>query len=159
MHRLRKLLGYPEAICLTDVRLTLDNRHCWVDVRAFKRLLGQADACRANDSLRKMELIEKAIALYKGEFVAAERQESWMILPAEHLKSQYFKNVWWLVSYLEQQGRWEKAVEYCEEFLKVDECREDIYRNLMICYRNLGEKAKPFLSINAAEKLFPPCWR
>jgi DNA-binding SARP family transcriptional activator len=152
LHRLRKLLGYPEAICLTDIRLTLDNRHCWVDVRVFERLLKQADASKANDSFRKMELIEKAIALYKGEFLAAERQESWMILPAEHLKSQYFKNVWWLVSYLEQQGRWEKAVEYCEEFLKVDECREDIYRNLMICYRNLGKKSEALLVYQRCRK-------
>ena len=152
LHRLRILLGYPEAICLADARLTLDNRHCWVDVRAFERLLKQADTCKADDSLRKMELIKKAIALYKGEFLARECQESWTILPAEHLKSKYFKNVWWLVSYLEQQGQWDNAVAYCEEFLQLDECREDIYRNLMICYRNMGKKSEALLVYQRCQK-------
>jgi DNA-binding SARP family transcriptional activator len=150
--RLRKLFCYPEAIILTDGKLTLDNRYCWVDAWAFERLLGQADALKADESLKKKELIEKAVALYKGDFFNGERQDSWMISSAEHLKSQYFKSVWWLVNYLQQQGQWDEAAEYCEKFLKVDACREDIYRNLMICQKNLGRKSEAMLVYQRCRK-------
>jgi hypothetical protein len=40
--RLRKLLKKEEAVALKDGQLSLSNRHCWVDVWAFERFLGQA---------------------------------------------------------------------------------------------------------------------
>lgn len=65
LHRLRGLLGYPDAIRLANGKLTLDNRYCWVDTWAFERLLGQADNCiaGANEESRKKDLIEKATSL------------------------------------------------------------------------------------------------
>lgn len=140
LQRLRKMLGHPESVCLANGKLTLDNRYCWVDTWAFERLLGQADNCRdgEKEEPRKKELLEKAISLYKGDFFSGEKEESWMILPVEHLKTRYFKSVWWLVNYLEKRKQWNKAARHCENFLKSDECREDIYRKLMLCHKNMG---------------------
>jgi DNA-binding SARP family transcriptional activator len=145
LQRLRKLLGYPEAIDLTDGKITLDNRYCWVDAWAFERLLGQTDACKASEPLKKKELIEKAITLYNGSFLSGEREEPWMISSSEYLKSKYFKSIWWLVNYMEEQGQWEQAADLCEKFLKVDACREDIYRKLMICHNKMERKNEALL--------------
>lgn len=154
LQRLRKLLGYPEAIRLKDGNLSLNNRYCWVDVRAFERLLEQAQHCKEpSEASHKKELIEKAITLFEGGFFAGEHEEPWMIAPSERLKSGFFKSVWWLVRYLGEQGLWEKAAECCERFLAVDDCREDIYRNLMICYRNLGKKSEALLAYERCRRV------
>jgi DNA-binding SARP family transcriptional activator len=153
LHRLRKLLGYPEAIVMTDGKITLDNRYCWVDTWAFERLLGQSDACKSTDPLKKKELIEKAVALYHGNFLAGEREEPWLISSSEHLKSKYFKGIWWLVNYLEEQGQWAQAADLCEKFLKVDACREDIYRNLMICHHKMQKKSEALLAYQRCCKI------
>jgi len=39
LHRLRSLLGDKDALLLDEGRLTLDPNHCWVDARAFERLV------------------------------------------------------------------------------------------------------------------------
>ena len=44
LERLREMLGDDRAVLLRDGRLTLNNRHCWVDVWEFERILGRADA-------------------------------------------------------------------------------------------------------------------
>ena len=46
LSRLRKLLGKEDALVLREGRLSLSNRHCWVDVWAFERSLGQAEEAR-----------------------------------------------------------------------------------------------------------------
>ena len=43
LSRLRKLLGTDDALVLKDGRLSLSNRHCWVDAWAFERFLAQAE--------------------------------------------------------------------------------------------------------------------
>jgi LuxR family maltose regulon positive regulatory protein len=145
LQRLRKLLGYPEAIRLTDGKLSFDDHYCWVDARAFERLLGEADSCKAHETLKKKGLIEKAINLYNGAFLTGEKEESWMIAFAERLKAKYFKSIWWLVAYLQEQGQWAQASVLCEKFLEVDECREEIYRNLMICHQKLERTSEALL--------------
>ena len=73
LHRLRRLLGRPEALIVRDGRVTLDNRYCWVDVWAFERLLGQADELR-----KKGETGSRALVDGKGHRVVS----GWIFLPA-----------------------------------------------------------------------------
>lgn len=147
LQRLRKMLGCQDAVRLKEGRISLNDRYCWVDARAFERLLEQAQRCKEPaEASHKKELIEKAITLFKGGYFAGEHEEAWMIAPSERLKSGFFKSVWWLVRYLGEQGLWEQAADCCEKFLVVDDCREDIYRNLMVCYRNLGKKSEALLA-------------
>ena len=142
LYRLRKLLGRPEALIVRDGRVTLDNRYCWVDVWAFERLLGQADELRKQgETNRARQSTEKAIVLYRGHFLAGECNDPWIVTPTERMKSSFFKSASWLGRYLGEAGDWEQAAEYYERFLQLDECREDFYRLLMVCYDNLGRKS------------------
>lgn len=62
LHRLRRLLRYPEAVRLWGGQLTLDPQLCQVDVWAFERALRAA---------RGQDEIEAALSLYHGPFMAA----------------------------------------------------------------------------------------
>jgi DNA-binding SARP family transcriptional activator len=143
LHRLRKLLMCPEAISFRNGRVSLDDRYCWVDARAFERLLVHADEYKKQGKTdRAYEYTDKAIKLYKGAFLAGEREELWMVLLSERLRGKYVQSVWWLGQTLEAAGRWDTAVAYYELCLEVDECMEEIYRRLMVCYQNLGRRSE-----------------
>jgi LuxR family maltose regulon positive regulatory protein len=143
LHRLRKLLAHPEAISFREGRVTLDERYCWVDAWAFERLLAHADESKTQGKAeRARELVEKAIGLYRGSFLAGEREEPWMVSPSERLRSKYLKGVWWLGHCLETAGHWEKAAGYYDRCLEADDCMEEMYRRLMVCYKHLGKRSE-----------------
>src|SRR4030095_3427609 len=64
LHRLRGLLGREQAILRQEGRLSLDSRHCWVDVWALGRLLGRAETAASHP-----QLIRQAAGLYRGAFL------------------------------------------------------------------------------------------
>jgi len=139
LHRLRKLLGNADTLRLSDGKLTLDNRYCWVDTWAFERLLGQAEECRRQGHHETaLEFVSKALDLYRGGFLAGEREESWAVSPAERLRAKFLKGTSWLGEHLEKTKAWDEAAAHYEKCLAADDCSETIYRRLMICYTNLN---------------------
>jgi DNA-binding SARP family transcriptional activator len=139
LHRLRKLLGNADALRLSDGKLTLDNRYCWVDTWAFERLLGQAEECRRQGNHgTALEFVSKALDLYRGGFLAGEREESWAVSPAERLRAKFLKGTSWLGEHFEKIQDWDGAAVHYEKCLTADDCSETIYRRLMVCYTNLN---------------------
>src|SRR5207244_3824637 len=92
IHRLRRLLGHEEAIVRKDDALSLDGRHCWVDVWALERLLDRAEgaaARRAGDAGARAEAIgatERAVELYQGSFLGGEADTPWATPLADRLR-------------------------------------------------------------------------
>ena len=141
LHRLRKLLGSMEAIRTQEGKLSLDGRICWVDALAFEQLLDEAEALKTRGKPEQVcELTDRAIQLYHGMFLSGEPEEWWAASMSEHLQARYVKAVLWMLKYLEDLGRWEEAAAYCERSIALYPLAEDIYRRLMVCYRNLGRR-------------------
>ena len=94
LRRLRKMLGNEKAVLLREGRVTLNDRYCWVDAFAFESLLTQIDAAIVSADVRPEEthtanLAEKAIALYKGPFLAGEASRSWAVGMGERMRSKF----------------------------------------------------------------------
>ena len=143
VHRLRKLLGDPEALRLSDGKLTLDNRYCWVDAWAFERILGHSDECiRQKKTEAAGKFMKRGLALYRGRFLDGEREASWTVSPAERLRGKFLKGASWLGRYLEGTQAWDDAAAHYEQCLGADDCIEDTYRRLMVCYDRLGRKGE-----------------
>ena len=69
LHRLRKWLGYPEALLFSNGLAALDRRFCWTDVWAFESLVEKADALLNQKKVNQaIEMTQQAIFLYKGCF-------------------------------------------------------------------------------------------
>ena len=142
-HRLRQLIGHENAIQHKEGRLTFDDRQCWVDVWAFERLLGQAEEEKKRGSAENaVQCIEKAIHLYNGPFLADEIGQSWIISTRERCRSRFIRGLTWLGHYWQDQKNWEKAIESYQRGLEIDDVAEELYQQLMICYRELGRKAE-----------------
>ena len=76
LHRLRRLLGTPDAVRLCAGRLSLDSQVCTVDAWVFERALrGAADA----------EAIEAVLDTYPGPFLADD-PGPWALAARERLE-------------------------------------------------------------------------
>jgi DNA-binding SARP family transcriptional activator len=154
LHRLRQLIGHDKAIQLREGKLTLEDRHCWVDVWAFERLLRQAENEEKKGSAENViQFIQKGLEVYRGPFLAGEIEQPWMISLREHSRGQFLRGVTWLGHYWEKTEQWEKAIECYQRGLEVDDLAEEFYQGLMNCYQHLGQKAKALSVYNRCKRI------
>jgi ATP/maltotriose-dependent transcriptional regulator MalT/DNA-binding SARP family transcriptional activator len=165
LSRLRQLLGIEKALRFQEGKATLDNRYCRVDAWAFERIVGQAEAVwnqggqPAESDLRLKEVItegvrltQKALGMYKGHFLPADEAYFWTTSYRERLRSKYLRAIMRLGNYLKETGQWEKAIEFYEGVLEVDDLAEEIYQEIMVCYRHLNEYAKAIANYQRCRK-------
>ncbi|MGZ8441465.1 MAG: AfsR/SARP family transcriptional regulator, partial [Candidatus Deferrimicrobiaceae bacterium] len=147
LKRLRKRLGDERSVLLRDGRVTLNNRHCWVDAWAFERILGQAGAARkpgapVPDGREIARIAEQAIALYRGTFLLGETFCPEIVAYRERLRSKFLRTVVQAGRHWEQSGEWETAVASYEKGLEVDPLSEGMCRSLISCHVQMGRPAE-----------------
>jgi DNA-binding SARP family transcriptional activator len=147
LERLREMLGDDLAVLLRDGRLTLNNRHCWVDVWEFERTLGRADAARkpgahAPEGGEVARLAERAIAMYCGTFLFGETFCSCIVTYRERLRSKFLRTVVQAGRHWEKAEEWEKAIACYQKGLEVDPLSEEMYLGLISCNMRTGRAAE-----------------
>ncbi|MDI6763476.1 MAG: BTAD domain-containing putative transcriptional regulator [Thermodesulfobacteriota bacterium] len=153
LHRLRQLLGFEKAILRQENHLTLDEKYCWVDIRAFEHLLERADVqWRAAKTGSAVELIEKALGFYKGPFLGQEVEQPWSMGISERLRSMFLRSVKKLGTYWMEGGQLEKALECYQKGLEVDRLAEEFYQDLMTCYYQLGRQTEAISTYNRCKR-------
>jgi two-component SAPR family response regulator len=158
LSRLRRLLGFEKAIRLQEKRATLERRYCWVDAWVFERICKRAedlwqDSRLKTDSSEMIQLTEKAVSFYKGHFLPADEEHVWTAPYRDRLKNKFHRLVVRLGDYLEEGGQWEKAVEYYERALEVDDLAEELYQHLMTSYFKLGQWTDAIKAYNRCKKM------
>ncbi len=143
MHRLRKMLGHEQALSIRNGKLNLDPALVWLDTRLFEAYFDRLSPV-AKDSMssEQVPLYEKAIALYKGSFLPAEKSESWTLDRRDRLRGRFVRLVTALGGFWEQQQKYEQALECYRRSLEVDTPAEELYRHLMSCLMTLGRHAE-----------------
>ncbi|HIN82355.1 MAG TPA: hypothetical protein EYN01_05435 [Chromatiales bacterium] len=141
LHRLRKLLKHARAIELSDSHVSLSRLICWSDVRQFEIILSQADAEKGSQTLLPIACVnhvERALQMYKGNFLGQDRQAAWALPIQERLRSKFLRHVTGLGRYWEHNRNWEQAIEVYQTGLETDQLIEQFYQRLIICYHQLG---------------------
>lgn len=139
LHRLRRLLGDPDSVTLHDGRVSLDPDRCWVDIWAFQRLVGEAAGA---SEAERPALLERALALYRGTFLACDQDEPWTLSMRERLRAKFIRHCTELGRLREESGQWEEAIACYQRGLETDELAEAFYQGLMRCYRNLDRRVE-----------------
>ena len=155
LSRLRQLLGTENAIKFQEGKATLDPLTAWVDAWAFERIHGQAEALwtdkkrlaeerpgQEDDMTEVVQLTEKAFSMYKGHFLSADEEHFWTTSYRERLRNKYLGLIRRFVEYLKETDQWEKALEFCQKALEVDDLAEELYQQIMVCFRQLNQNAQ-----------------
>ena len=139
LHRLRKLLGRDDAIGYVDGLLTLNRNVVWLDTRAFERLVERLDTEAAHEPVRAT--IEALLRLYRGHFLADDRDAPWTLGVRERLRSRFLRAMCLLGDRCEAAGDWDEAVRVYQRGIELEDLAEELYRRLIVAYRTLGQHA------------------
>jgi DNA-binding SARP family transcriptional activator len=151
--RLRDLLGVKEALSFLDGRVTLDPQYCWVDIWAFERILGTADAAiREGRKESAVHLMEKAITMYHGPFLSAD-EEPWATAMRERLGNKVLHYLKILSGLYEEEGNLRGAIDTFKKGIEIDPLAEDLYQRIMTCYDRLGCKAEALAAYHSFKKI------
>lgn len=145
LHRLRKLISVEKALVLSNGLLTLDNRHCWVDVWAFEQAAGHAETLIKSPRPNPDELASissRVVTLYHGHFLGRETPEPWSISLRERLRSKFLRHLLDIARHWEKIGHHEASIQCYQKGLETDDLAEIFYQRLMVCYQQLGRKSE-----------------
>ena len=151
LHRLRRLLRDERAIVRLDGHISLVSDHCWVDLWAVERTIARAEAAIARSPVRDHEWAasvrwtDRAVALYRGEFLSGNPSLPWAAGVADRLRERVLRQLRKLGHLWESIGDWEEAAGCYERAVAINECAEEFYRRLMLAYERLGRRADAIL--------------
>jgi DNA-binding SARP family transcriptional activator len=137
IHRLRKLLVFPETIQWNDGLLTLDRQRCWVDIWA----LDTAVNAQTGGDRAAMPDQDPLLAIYKGPFLPGD-DAPWALSMREKLRSRFVEYVARKALYFEREGKYEQASGYFRRGIQTDDLVESFYQGLMRCQIHLGQPAE-----------------
>jgi DNA-binding SARP family transcriptional activator len=150
LHRLRKLLGYDEAVQLAQGTLRLNRELVSVDAASFERLVVAAfQGCEALD----LGAAERALALYAGPFLRNEDDASWLLPARERLRSRYVRLVIRMAEHLERAGAPRRAAEIYAVALEAEPLTEDLYRRLMVVLASQERRAEALEAYRRCRRL------
>ncbi len=142
LHRLRKILTGDNAITLQEGQVSLNERYCWVDTRAFEEAARSfGSEAKDFDDLDRSKL-ERAISLYRGHFLPSESKQPWTISLRERLRTKFMHCINTLGRSWIEAGRYDKAVPVFLNGLERDDLAEQFYQHLMVGYNQLGQQAE-----------------
>lgn len=138
--RLRRLLGEPRAVAVSDGRVQLSPALVWSDVAEFQRLLDGATT--GTEAATRAAATEQALALYGGPLLGHDRVHGLLALQREALAMRWLHALLDAGEALQQQGRHLEAVQCYRRALAADPLCEPLYRALIALYGRLGEAAQ-----------------
>lgn len=155
LSRLRRFIGCDKAIEINGGKASLNPRYCWVDAWAFEDIyrqvnlllerIGETGNIESRESEHIIQLAERAIRMYGGTFLPDEGNQSWVSPLRERLKNRFVRLITRFGTHLETMGNWEKAAEYYQMTLDMDEIAdEELYQRLMICHHRLNQPLRAF---------------
>src|SRR5215213_4175902 len=81
---------------------------------------------------------EKAIELYRGDYLVEDLYEDWTMVERERLSNAYIDMLGRLAVHYYETEHYQESLRACYRILEKDRCHEDSYRMLMRCYTRLS---------------------
>lgn len=105
-----------------------------------------------NEFLKSIPFYEKAIALYRGDFMEDMVYEEWIESQRDHIKEAYLYMLDRLSLWAFEQKDYDTAIKYGEQALLKDNCLENIHQRLMICFFQKGNRIKAIQQFQKCKK-------
>jgi DNA-binding SARP family transcriptional activator len=149
LHRLRKILGYEEAVLVQKKKISLNPIICWVDIWDFDALLKEAEkawksAMVSGGSKQKAIQLTQKVLMRLTSILLPELDDAWVIYYRNELKKRYLYILKQLCTHYENLSEWTMAIEAYNKGLSVYTDEEDLYQRLMNCYNSAGLRSEAF---------------
>jgi DNA-binding SARP family transcriptional activator len=103
---------------------------CTIDVEEFEQFCKQAAACAENEEAR-LDLLLRAVALYKGDFLPRAALEFWVVPINTYYHTQYLKIVHEALDLLADRGRFDEIIEICQRAVAIDPYDEGLHLSMI----------------------------
>lgn len=148
VHELRRLLEPAGARHHWKVVVAVDDRYALtsspsvvVDAEQFEHLLDAACRCeQAGDRQEAMLAYQRAIALYRGDYLEDEASASWCVARRAQLRRRYIDALRRLAVLYREARMWEQSTEVLLRALSLDDLDEELHRELMVTYWASGRR-------------------
>lgn len=110
----------------------------WLDSEQFTR--AAREGLKSTSS--SVAPLEKAVDLYRGEYLPDSLYETWAAEEREHLSTMFLEAADKLCDLYIQNGKYVEAIDLCQRVLAKDNCWERAYRHLMTAYNYLGDRGQ-----------------
>ena len=134
LHRLRNVLGDMKVVRQSGGELTLDERFCWIDARAFESRIERAR--------RDPRELDKSLALYRGAFLPQEEGVAWAASTRERLRAKFIHAAGACGAALEASNHHEGAIDLYLRGIEADYLVEPFFQGLMRCYEKLDRRSE-----------------
>jgi DNA-binding SARP family transcriptional activator len=111
-----------------------------IDTEEFDRLIADGETARRERDLEQcIRCYEKAVALYRGEFLQGS-YEDWVDEQRSYYREQYLRLLEALAGVAEKKGDWPRSMDLAQKILHEDPFREDIHCLVMRSQAALGNR-------------------
>lgn len=136
-----------------DIVALTPGQRVWIDVVAFEHKLQAALRNPANlDRAPARRRLRRALALYRGDFLAREANE-WIAIERERLRALFLDSALELARANVRHGEWRPALELGRTICAVEPLREDAQRLLLEAMVACGNRAQAVQHYKDFEKL------
>lgn len=112
-----------------------------IDIEEFDRLVAEGEtARRARDQEACLSAYERAVALYRGDFMQGS-YDDWVEEQRSYYREQYLRILETLTSAAQKAEEWTRSIHLAQQILKDDQFREDVHCMLMRAQGALGNRA------------------
>jgi len=147
VHRLRQLLTSATGINGSDFILFNHgsyqwNKECkyWLDADQFEQLCQQAQNIKQENPSEAITLLQKAVALYVGEYLPEEAYSEWAIIQRQYYNRLYLEAVVTLGDLLKDKGQYNEIITLCEKAMNIEPCVEEIHIHYIDALLAQGKK-------------------
>jgi LuxR family transcriptional regulator, maltose regulon positive regulatory protein len=96
---------------------------------------------------------EKAVELYRGDYLVEDLYEDWTMVERERLSTTYMEMLGRLAHHHMEAGQHQESIRACYRLLEIDRSHEDSYRVLIRCYVNLGLRGRALRHYQLCEEV------
>jgi DNA-binding SARP family transcriptional activator len=108
------------------------------DVEEFDRRYEQGRLLEKTNLMEGAAEYERAVELYRGEYLLEHLYEDWTMVERERLSNAYVDMLEWLAVYYKQTEQLQKRIQLCYRILEKDRSHENAHLLLTEAYALLG---------------------
>jgi DNA-binding SARP family transcriptional activator len=118
----------------------LHTSNCWLDIIEFQESWDRVCQCFGDLDAQNISDLNRIISLYEGDLLEGF-DDDWVLSERERFRLIYLSSLAKLMDYYRTHRVPEKSLEYGNRILALDPLREDIHREVMKLYIELGRRA------------------